>query len=121
MTNEEKLSKLINIYQELSCFDHHKSRDYHYEIVWNWNYGEPYWCVQHYGYIWEIPYDETGKFGSFDDATSYFIKLVKDKIWDELCWHRENKEDGPSSGIVQSPYSLSELDSYETKVKEILS
>ncbi len=79
------LSRLIDIMSELSCWDHCKIRDYIYEITWTYNYGEPYFYLNHPGYIWEIDYEDMGKFSTFEKAQLGFVKILKEKIWDEIC------------------------------------
>lgn len=88
MTNEEKITKLSNMWYHC-LIDHHKDRDCHFNIVKRWSYGKPpVYSVEHYGYIYEEINDE---FDTMKEAEEYLIEqliiivLIEAKRWIEIA------------------------------------
>jgi len=77
--------KLIAIINELTGSGY--SRDFHYQIVLDYNGGKPWWTLEHDGHLWSmeqyVPPSRNG-FKTFKQAESVLIetllKVAKDMI-----------------------------------------
>lgn len=64
------------------CLDYHKDRDCHWYIQQVWSYGDdPYWEVQHYGYIYQ---DVSIRCDTYDKALLQLTLSIKDAFKDEV-------------------------------------
>jgi hypothetical protein len=77
------ITQLADEWYKLIGKDHHKDRDCHFYINTVWSYGQgPVYRVEHYGYIVdEIEVD----FHSYDEATAFLEKKLKEIIKKEMC------------------------------------
>ena len=77
MTNEEKITKLTDMWYKC-LIDHHKDRDCHFSIRKLWSYGEnPKYCVEHYGYVYEEINDE---FDTMEEAEIFLMTELRNMV-----------------------------------------
>lgn len=77
-----KLIALVNRL-ELTHFKDRKPRDEHYNISWQYNYGNDYWVIEHDGFLWSIeevlPISQNNFEGVNQAATALF-KILKTRF-----------------------------------------
>ena len=121
----ERLKKKINFLTDLTCWDHHKSRDLQYGIKVNYSaYDDSAtYYPFHNGYIWdtEIYKFHEVKIDNFDVAVQMLEFAVDNQIDEQLEWFVEYIKDPEKYDMVGSPITTQEeLDEYKDKYVEIL-
>lgn len=56
-------------------------RDNHFEIIWNYNYGDDYWTIEHDGKAWGIEdylRPSQNQFLTFEQAYQALVDLLKE-------------------------------------------
>ena len=87
MDKEQYITKLTAMWYRLVSLDHHKDRDCHFYINKVWSYGhEPYYSVEHYGYI----YDKVeGEFDTYEEAEQFLLDAITHSIKCEEKWAKK--------------------------------
>lgn len=77
---EQQITELSLEYYKLVGIDHHKDRDCHWYIKRVWSYGsEPYWAVEHHGYIYGV--------GKYSQDSVYEKHDSYENALRSLRWH----------------------------------
>jgi len=71
--------KLTEFWYDYVGCDHHKDRDCHFYVNKVWSYGkEPYYRLEHYGYISE--FEDNSEYKSYEEALDAFILWLESEI-----------------------------------------
>lgn len=120
-------TKLIDILTQLSCWDHHKTRDLLWSINVRYDYNkEVRYVLEHEGYIYDI--DDVLKpsereFYSYEDAENKLREILSKWIKEEINHHRllhEEFKDDLKVGVMAepSPFREEELKYYEKELEK---
>ena len=91
----DEITRLTDLW--FKCLDYHKDRDCHWYIHQIWSYGdEPYWEVQHYGYVYK---EVSIRCETFEEALLNLILTIKDAFKEEVA-HAEQVINDPSEWDV---------------------
>jgi len=110
----ERLRQKIKILNDLTLFDHYKSKDMYYtiECIYDSGNGSVEYYPAHNGYIWDTDqyewYKET--FTSFKEAEKALEKAVDAQLKTEFSWYYDKNEGyfhildkGTDWGILENP------------------
>jgi len=82
---DHQITALTKQWFELVGRDHHKDRDCHFYVEKRWSYGEPpVYVVQHQGYVWDEPIDET--FPTYTAAARLLVEKLREMVAAEREW-----------------------------------
>lgn len=90
-TLENRIIELSNFWYSYVNKDHHKDRDCHFYIKEVYSYGEkPYWRIEHYGYIVDMP-DEvrTVEHGTYTEAKYSLYKWMLSEVKDVINFYKD--------------------------------
>ena len=94
---EDKILKLTTLWYKYVGMDHHKERDCHWYIIKVWSYGgEPYYCIDHHGYIFSVTDNRHCK--TYEAAGKALCREIHKAFKKEMKWaasviERENEYD----------------------------
>ena len=91
----DEITRLTDLW--FKCLDYHKDRDCHWYIHQIWSYGdEPYWEVQHYGYVYK---EVSIRCETFEEGLLILILTIKDAFKEQVA-HAEQVINDPSEWDV---------------------
>lgn len=85
----QRLKNKIDFITELTCYDHHKTRDTIYSVEYSYYADDgDSWYPHHDGYLWSTEDREFFKinFKSFDEAASALEKAIDEQVEIELSY-----------------------------------
>ena len=85
---DEIVSLSLEYYQNIGPI-HHKDKDCHWYISKVFSYGrEPYYRVEHYGYLWDREFDGISDiaFSTYEDAEAQLLETIKDAVQESREW-----------------------------------
>ena len=85
MNTSDKILKLSSFWYEYVSQDHHKDSDCHWYITQVYSYGEePYWEVQHYGYVSDV--EDENRYKTYKEANRALLALIWRAISKQYEW-----------------------------------
>ena len=89
--SHSKFIELTQFWYNYVSLDHHKDRDCHFYINQVFSYGEePYWRIEHYGYITELPKSlEEMEFTKHEHALSMLYDWLLDQAKEVINFYKD--------------------------------
>lgn len=82
---EHKILKMTKDWYQIVGMDHHKDRDCHWYINKTWSYGnEPYYSVEHFGYISRV--EDKTEYKTYAEAEEALYNMLKRAFSEEARW-----------------------------------
>lgn len=112
----KNILKLIDLINELTFWDVPKedrsNRDLHYQIVLDYNYGNPLWLLEHDGKLWQmekyVPPSRNG-FRTFAQAEAVMIETLLKVCRDAIEVEKTSTEPHPRLTELEIEYLVLEI------------